>query len=36
MTIRDFYEKLSELYPNHEVLFYNGGQEVYSYLIAIE
>lgn len=32
----DLAEKLSELYPNHEVLFYNGGQEVYSYLIAIE
>lgn len=32
----DLTEKLEELYPDHEVVFYNGGQEVYNYLIAIE
>ena len=29
-------ERLSELCPDHEIMLYNGGQEVYSYLIAIE
>lgn len=29
-------ETLTERYPDHEIMFYNGGQAVYSYLIAIE
>lgn len=29
-------EELTELYPMHEIVVYEGGQEVYSYLIAIE
>ena len=29
-------EGLTEKYPDHEIMLYNGGQEVYSYLIAIE
>ena len=29
-------ERIESNYPNHELVVYNGGQEVYSYLIAIE
>ena len=29
-------EKLEELYPTSEIVVYEGGQEVYDYLIAIE
>ncbi len=29
-------EKIEELYPDHELIVYDGGQEVYSYLLAIE
>ena len=29
-------EELEELYPDHEITVYTGGQEVYSYLVAIE
>ena len=29
-------ELLTEKYPDHEVMFYVGGQEIYSYLLAIE
>lgn len=29
-------ERIEELYPDHEVIVYEGGQEVYSYLLAIE
>ena len=29
-------ERIEELYPMHELVVYNGGQEVYSYLLAIE
>ena len=32
----DLTEKIEEIYPDHEVVVYDGGQEVYSYLIAIE
>lgn len=29
-------EKIEELYPDHTLIVYDGGQEVYSYLLAIE
>ena len=32
----DLTEKIEELYPMHELIVYDGGQEVYSYLVAIE
>ena len=29
-------EAIEEQYPDHELIVYEGGQEVYSYLVAIE
>ena len=29
-------EQIEEKYPDHEIIVYKGGQEVYSYLVAIE
>lgn len=32
----DITERIEELYPDFEVIVYNGGQEVYDYLVAVE
>ena len=29
-------ETLEDKYPDHEIIVYEGGQEIYSYLVAIE